>query len=71
LLKKESGWKTEVGHRMISMKLKRSGMIAGALVLLLFGFFIYSMYDMDSEYYPIIVDEMFYERGKGMVWEYY
>ncbi|WP_407355207.1 hypothetical protein [Methanolobus sp. WCC5] len=53
------------------MKLKRSGMIAGALVLLLFGFFIYSMYDMDSEYYPIVVDEMSYELGKGLKWEYY
>jgi hypothetical protein len=29
------------------------------------------LYDEDSKYYPIVVDEMSYERGKGMTWEYY
>ncbi|MFY1112155.1 MAG: hypothetical protein AB3K77_10810 [Methanosarcinaceae archaeon] len=28
------------------------------------------LYDEDSKYYPIVVDEMFYEPGKGMKWDY-
>lgn len=29
------------------------------------------LYDKDSEYYPIVVDEMSYELGEGLKWEYY
>lgn len=28
------------------------------------------LYDEDSEYYPIVVDEMSFELGKGMKWDY-
>ncbi|AKB25317.1 hypothetical protein MSMTP_1848 [Methanosarcina sp. MTP4] len=28
------------------------------------------LYDEDSKYYPIVVDEMSYEPGKGMKWDY-
>ncbi|AKB35009.1 hypothetical protein MSSAC_0419 [Methanosarcina siciliae C2J] len=28
------------------------------------------LYDKDSEYYPIIVDEMSFELGKGRKWDY-
>lgn len=29
------------------------------------------LYDNESEYYPIVVDEMPFEIGKGLKWDYY